>query len=103
MLEKLEKIEYAFVYGSFARGDEGGSNDIDLMIVGKPDMGGIHKRIMKIEGKMGREINYSIYSLGEIQRKATLGGFINELIARKKVFVAGLEDEFEQAVEKHPL
>ncbi|MBD3389327.1 helix-turn-helix domain-containing protein [Candidatus Micrarchaeota archaeon] len=98
-LSGLKGVEFAFVYGSFARGDERGTSDIDLMVVGKPDTGGIHKRIMKIEGKMGREINYSIYSLREIQRKATLSGFIKELIAGKKVFVVGLENEFERFAE----
>lgn len=97
-LSGIKEIEFAFVYGSFARGDEKETSDIDLMIVGKPDMEKMHKRIMELEGKMGREINYSVYPLREIHRKATLSGFIREVIAGKKIFVLGFEDEFKRAV-----
>jgi predicted nucleotidyltransferase len=99
-LEKIKGIEYAFVYGSFARGEYGEKSDVDLMVVGKPGMDVLHRGIMGAEGKLGREVNYSVYPSEEFHRKATLSGFLREIIAGKKIFVVGLEDEFKRTAAK---
>ena len=99
-LSEIKGIEFAFVYGSFARGQEKEKSDVDLMIVGKPDMDELHRKIMKVEEKVGREVNYSVYSADEFHRKRTLSGFLREITAEKKVFVAGGENEFERLAGK---
>lgn len=99
-LAETKGIEFAFVYGSFARGEEREKSDVDLMIVGKPSMGELHRKIMKVEEKVGREVNYSVYSSDEFHRKRTLSGFLREIIREKKVFVAGAENEFERLAGK---
>ncbi len=97
-LAEIEGVEYAFVYGSFARGEYGGKSDVDLMVVGKPDMNGLNAKVMGVEEKIVREVNYSVHSKEEFLRKATLGGFIREVISNKKIFLRGSEDGFERFI-----
>ncbi len=99
-VRKLPEIEYAFVYGSFARGEYRGRSDVDLMIVGTPSMEKLNEKIMQVEEKISREINYSVYSPEEFHRKATLSGFLSEVLSNNKVMVFGDEDEFKRFVEK---
>jgi predicted nucleotidyltransferase len=91
-------IEYAFVYGSFARGEYGEKSDVDLMVIGKPDMGLLNRKVMEAEVGIGREVNYSVHSEEEFLRKATLGGLIREVISNKKIFLRGSEDGFERFI-----
>jgi hypothetical protein len=44
-LRSLGMIEQAFVFGSAASGSEIAGSDIDLMVVGEPDLGQLSKRI----------------------------------------------------------
>ena len=37
ILEKFKAISQAFIYGSFAKGEEREDSDIDLLIIGKVD------------------------------------------------------------------
>jgi len=99
-LGKLKGIEYAFVFGSFARGEYGEKSDVDLMIVGTPNMNELNARIMRVEEDVSREINYSVYSPEEFHRKATISGFLSEIISNNKVIIFGEEDEFKRFVEK---
>lgn len=99
-LEKINGIEYAFVFGSFARDEYQEKSDVDIMIVGTPNMEKLNERIMQVEEKISREINYSVYSSEEFHRKATLSGFLNEIISSKKVMLFGEENEFKRFVEK---
>ncbi len=99
-LEKIPGIEYAFVYGSFARGEYGAKSDVDLMVVGEPDMGELNSRIMNVEAKVFREINYSVYPRKEFHRKATLSGFLRRVLSEKKVMLCGEENEFKRVIEK---
>jgi len=99
-LEKINGIEYAFVFGSFARGEYQEKSDVDLMIVGNPDMERLNERVMQTEEKLSREINYSVYPPEEFHRKATISGFLSEVISNKKVMVFGEEDEFKRSVER---
>ena len=68
-LRKDGAIQTAFVYGSFASGKEGLKSDVDLMIIGRPDLASLSRRISRLESKFGREINYAVYSEEEFERK----------------------------------
>lgn len=90
-----KKIDFAFVYGSFARGGEQRASDIDLMIIGEPDPGRIARAVSETEKKTGREINYSIFPKREFLRK--LGtGFISHILKEEKIMIIGDEHELER-------
>ncbi|MDD3819189.1 MAG: nucleotidyltransferase domain-containing protein [Actinomycetota bacterium] len=59
---KDKDIGYAFIYGSFAKKEEREDSNIDLLIIGEVNEDEMIKKINKLEKRLQREINYSIYS-----------------------------------------
>lgn len=69
LVNELENIECAFIFGSIANNKEVVGSDIDLMIIGSPDQNTLTEKTVKIEGELGRELNYHIYTKDEILKK----------------------------------
>jgi len=91
-------LKFAFIYGSYARGEERAGSDVDLMIIGdvKPEAASI--RIRDAEKKIGREINYSVYPEKEFGKEASKG-FIRAVLKGEKVMLIGDKDGLERAAE----
>lgn len=93
-LTSFKSIRLAFVYGSFASGREKATSDIDLMIVGHPDVSLLNEKIAELERKLRREINPTVYSLQEYRaKKRASSGFIAEVLRAPKIMLIGNEDE----------
>ncbi len=94
-LAKVKGVEAAFIYGSFAKGQERANSDIDLLILGKIDEDVLLKEINAAEKLLKREINYVIFSRPEfIKKKEGKDPFIKELLISQKIFLIGGADEF---------
>jgi len=94
MLQPIDKIKIAFIYGSFAMKKEGAASDIDLMIIGNPDTSYLNKKIAIAEKILKREINPTIYSLKEYKiKKKSKSGFIMELLKNPKIMLIGKEND----------
>lgn len=93
-LSSFKKIKIAFIYGSFATKREKATSDIDLMIIGDPDMSLLNEKITELEKRLKREINPTIYSLQEYKtKKRAKSGFIIELLKSPKIMLIGKEDD----------
>lgn len=93
-LKKIKGIEYAFIYGSFAKGEERERSDIDLFIIGKPDESKLIDEANKLERRLQREINFTIYEKSDFkQKKKESNPFILELIKEQKIFLIGDKNE----------
>lgn len=89
-----KKIEIAFIYGSYARGQESLLSDIDLMIIGDISSKELSGLLAKPKTELLREINYAVFSLNEFIDKAIQKDhFINSALRDKKIFVIGSDDE----------
>lgn len=94
ILERLEGISCAFIYGSFAEGKENAGSDIDLLIVGKPDEDKLIEMIGVFEKEVGREINYNIYLPKEFKRRLEgKDSFIVNIVKREKIMLKGDKDD----------
>jgi predicted nucleotidyltransferase len=94
VLKDIEGIETAFIYGSFAKGEEDSGSDIDLFLVGGIDEDELLESLPSLESKLGREINYSIYGLEEFRKKRKEGNaFINTVLKKSKLVLWGNPDE----------
>ncbi len=83
-------IEYAFIYGSFAKGEETADSDVDLIIIGHVDLDRLDPLIDSLEKKLGRSINYILYSMREFKKKRKAkDGFIIDVLRDKKIMLAG--------------
>jgi predicted nucleotidyltransferase len=90
ILNRMKGIEFAFVYGSFAKHEETAKSDIDLFIVGKLDEARLLREINKLEGKLKRKINYSIFRGDEFKQKVEeKDSLIMDLHKNPKVFLIG--------------
>lgn len=94
-------IEAAFVYGSVARGEERAASDIDLFVVGEISFGEVIEALAPAQRTLGREINPTVFSPVEFADKAHEGNhFVTTVLAEKKLFVMGGENELESVARK---
>ncbi len=93
-LSSVGDIKIAFVYGSFAAGQERAGSDIDVMVIGDPDMSALNESIAKLEGRLRRDINVTVYSAKEFKaRKKAGSGFVLDLLKSPRITMIGEEDE----------
>jgi predicted nucleotidyltransferase len=94
-LASLEnRIDLAFIYGSFARGDYRRSSDVDLMVVGEVTSREIVSAVQSAQKQLQREINPTVYSLAEFSKKVKAGHhFLGRVLEESKIFVLGDERE----------
>ena len=89
-LQSVKRIDFAFVYGSFARGDESAESDVDILIVGEASLEDLDKAFANLEKDFGRTINYILYSRSEYRaRTGDRDAFLKEIGRSKKIWVIG--------------
>lgn len=92
-LQNLGSIESAFIYGSVAVWEEDVASDIDLMLVGEIDLLALAPAIAGLEERLGRSINYVVYSSKEFkERKEHKDPFLEEVLRGPIVMLIGRED-----------
>jgi predicted nucleotidyltransferase len=97
--KETDKIEAAFIYGSYARDAEDTESDIDLFVVGSISMNDLQAVISAIENKFQREINPTIYPQKELQDKyKAKNHFILSVLKEPKIFLKGDEHGLRELV-----
>lgn len=90
----LPGIEEAFLYGSYARGDERATSDLDLFVIGSVDHELLSERLADVERELGRDVNVASYERGELERLRGEGDFfIERVLEGSRVPLIGGEDE----------
>jgi predicted nucleotidyltransferase len=93
-LSSIKKIRISFIYGSFASSKPKATSDIDLMIIGNPNVSFLNEKIAKLEKRLKREINPTIYSYEEYEtRKKSKSGFVLDLLKNPKIMLIGKEND----------
>lgn len=89
-----KKIDVAFVYGSVAKGGESAKSDIDLMLIGnKLHYGEVMDLLLKVEGKLGRPVNPTIYTPKQIRDKLkSSDSFVTRVLKQDKLWIKGDQD-----------
>ncbi len=88
------KIQVAFVYGSLAKGDETPESDVDLMVIGDVEFGEVVDALALAEERLGREVNPTVYPLGEFREKVQARHhFVISVLRGEKLFAIGDADE----------
>lgn len=89
-LSRLDGIEHAFLFGSFAARMHGLAgdppNDIDLMVWGTPDPMAVYEACRRVGDQVGRPINATIMTRDEVR---TGSAFLDHLRANPVVPVIG--------------
>ena len=100
-LQSLKGIKFAFIFGSFAKGTETKRSDIDLLIVGNMDEDQLIEKLSKVERKIGREINYLLWSENFLKKKIKQkDAFLLEILKGPIKMLIGDEGEFRKLVKR---
>jgi predicted nucleotidyltransferase len=92
-----ERIEYAFVYGSFAKGEEKAESDVDVMVTGEITLDELLSQVSPVEQALNRPINPTIYVRDELRTKIHAGNhFLKAIQGGPLVFLIGSENEFRE-------
>jgi len=99
LLQGIENIAFAFIFGSYARGGLKSNSDIDLFIVGKPKEDHLYGAIKKVEDKIKREINYHISRKEEFTENLKNRYFYKDIVDNY-ILIKGSRDEFRKLIEE---
>lgn len=92
-----KNIKFSFIYGSLASGKESSNSDIDIFIIGELGIRDIANILSEAGGKLGREINPTIYPEKEFKKKIKeKNPFIKEILHKPKIWLIGDENDFKK-------
>lgn len=91
-----KKCRLAFIYGSFARGEEADASDVDLMLIGHVSTMEMAPVLRRMEQTVGRQINLTIFTEDDfVENLAQKNHFLRTVMRGKKVMLKGTEDDLE--------
>ena len=100
-LKSLEHIQFAFIYGSYAKAKENYLSDVDLVIIGNPNEDELLKKFDSLEEKLRREINYKLYTLTIFKKNIKeKEPFIIQILEDKKIMITGEEDDLRKILKR---
>ncbi|MDF1501140.1 MAG: nucleotidyltransferase domain-containing protein [Anaerolineales bacterium] len=94
--DRSDEIDMAFVFGSFARGEEGSQSDVDILVIGSISSRALSGLLSPLKEELGREMNPVVLPRAEFQQKIeNSDAFILSVMREPKFFLIGGEDELE--------
>jgi predicted nucleotidyltransferase len=97
-LKKVEGIEEAHLYGSFASNQQDAASDIDLLVIGTPRDEVLAEAMRKIERQLGREVSYTVLTRKEFNsRRTRKDAFVENVLHNKRVPLIGPNEKTEAA------
>jgi predicted nucleotidyltransferase len=89
-LKKVDGIEEAYLYGSFARNQKDAASDVDVLVIGKPKSDTLAETVQKLERQLGREINYTVLTRKELgSRRGRKHAYLENVGHNKRVLLVG--------------
>jgi predicted nucleotidyltransferase len=94
LLKRVPGIQYAFIYGSYAKNPQNQESDIDLIVVGGPDLDEINETISRAGMELGRAIYITSFTVREFrERMEVKEGQVLEALEGPKIMLIGHEEE----------
>ncbi|HMD97230.1 MAG TPA: nucleotidyltransferase domain-containing protein [Terriglobia bacterium] len=89
-LRRIDGIEEAYLYGSFARNQQDVASDIDIIVIGHPKGPILAEAIRTLERQLGREINYTVLTRKEFDsRRARKDAFLEDIWHNERFSLVG--------------
>jgi len=98
-LEPLDsQIEFTFIYGSIAKGEETATSDIDLLVISESlKYADVMQALTSAGQTLGRTINPSIYTKAQIRKRLReKNAFVTRIMEQRKLWVKGGEDDIRE-------
>lgn len=85
-LNRIEGLDEAWLYGSFARNQQDAASDVDVLIIGAPREETLAQSVRRLEQQLGREINYTVLTPKEFaSRRARKDAFLENVWHNERV------------------
>jgi predicted nucleotidyltransferase len=86
ILDKIEEVKEAYIYGSYAKDKMDTHSDIDLLVIGEHSVVSLQGKLNKLQQEIGREINVVNLDEGELKKKIKRRDpFIREILKAKHI------------------
>jgi predicted nucleotidyltransferase len=97
-LQRIDRIQEAYLYGSFAKNQQDAASDIDVLIIGAPREEPLAQVVGKLERQLGREINYTVLTPREFaSRRLRKDAFLENVWHNKRIPLIGPDEEAKTA------
>jgi len=97
-------ISLAFLFGSYARGTDDATSDIDLMVVGEVSGRELANLLSSPRHALGREVNVVLMPPQEFREKVVDGNpFVLNVLQEPKIFLIGGEYELREISGRRPV
>jgi predicted nucleotidyltransferase len=88
----VDRIDRAFIYGSFAKNEEKGASDVDVMVIGDVSTREVVAAFRDAQKLLAREINPSVYAPHEFRDKLRSGHyFVKRVVSGPIIMLHGDE------------
>lgn len=92
---KLGTLQFVVFAGHYVKGEKPTQGQVDILIVGDVVLAEIEALIKEEQQRLGREINYTVFSAEEFEfRKTRRDPFVMDILYGSNVMVIGDEEEF---------
>lgn len=92
--KRVDGVNEAYLYGSFARNQQDASSDVDILVIGTPRADVLAESVRKLERQLGREINYTVLTVKEFKsRQDRKDAFLANIWHNKRVSLIGPHEE----------
>jgi len=91
------RITFAMLFGSVAKGSATASSDVDLLLVADDlTLEDVHRALEPLEARLGRRIDPTLYTRDELSRRSASGHpFLRKVLAGPRMVLIGSEDDIE--------
>lgn len=90
-----DRIRFAFVFGSIAKGTDRSSSDIDLLILSDSlTYGEVYSAAERLTTTLGRAVNPTVYTTAEFRRRRNEGNpFLERVLGSPRIWIVGTESD----------
>jgi predicted nucleotidyltransferase len=100
LTELADGIDFAFVFGSMASGDQHAGSDIDICVFGDIELFEVVKALGSVRDNLRREVNPVVMTTSRyIDQLGSGDRFAQRLESEPKIFLIGGESEFRELVQ----
>ncbi len=93
-LETVPGIQYAFIYGPFRKRPKSTEGEVDVMVVGGPDLAEMDRIISDAEKELEKGIGVTSFTVREFRERATVkDGPVAKALSRPRIMSIGDEKE----------
>ena len=101
LAEKDDAIQVAFIFGSYATGEQNATSDIDLFVIGSISARELSGVLAQIQRELRREINQVVMSAEEFEAKVGAENhFVLAVLDGPRLFLVGDEEDLATLAEQ---